>query len=97
MRPAASSPGSRQHHWGVIGIGRGQWMLVAAALTLGGSIRVGLEDNFYLPNGEMARSNGDLIAKARQMTQDAGRRPATVHEARALLGIEPGPQPATAA
>ena len=73
-----------KHHWGVIGIGRDQWMLVAAALTLGGSIRVGLEDNFYLPNGEMARSNGDLIAKARQMTEDAGRRPATVEEARAL-------------
>jgi 3-keto-5-aminohexanoate cleavage enzyme len=80
---------SRAHHWGVIGIGRAQWMLVAAALTLGGSIRVGLEDNFYLPDGEMARSNGDLIAKARQMTQDAVRRPATVEEARALLGIEP--------
>jgi uncharacterized protein (DUF849 family) len=74
-------------HWGVIGISREQWMLVAAALTLGGSIRVGLEDNFYLPNGEMARSNGDLIAKARQMTEDAGRRPATVDEARLLLGI----------
>ncbi len=76
-----------EHHWGVIGIGREQWMLVAAALTLGGSIRVGLEDNFYLPDGTMARSNGDLIAKARQMTEDAGRRPATVHEARAMLGI----------
>jgi 3-keto-5-aminohexanoate cleavage enzyme len=75
------------HHWGVIGIGRDQWMLVAAALTLGGSIRVGLEDNFYLPDGTMARSNGDLIAKARQMCQDAGRRPATVSEARKLLGI----------
>jgi uncharacterized protein (DUF849 family) len=75
-------------HWGVIGISRPQWMLVAAALTLGGSIRVGLEDNFYLPNGEMARSNGDLIAKARQMTEDAGRRPATVDEARQLLGIK---------
>jgi 3-keto-5-aminohexanoate cleavage enzyme len=74
-------------HWGVIGISREQWMLVAAALTLGGSIRVGLEDNFYLPNGEMARSNGDLIAKARQMCEDAGRRPATVDEARDLLGI----------
>jgi 3-keto-5-aminohexanoate cleavage enzyme len=74
-------------HWGVIGISREQWLLVAAALTLGGSIRVGLEDNFYLPNGEMARSNGDLIAKARQMTEDAGRRPATVAEARNLLGI----------
>ena len=74
-------------HWGVIGISRAQWMLVGAALVLGGSIRVGLEDNFYLPDGEMARSNGDLIAKARQMTVDAGRRPATVEEARALLGI----------
>ncbi|MFL5894516.1 MAG: 3-keto-5-aminohexanoate cleavage protein [Thermoleophilaceae bacterium] len=78
-------PGS---HWAVIGISREQWMLVAAALTLGGSIRVGLEDNFYLPNGDMARSNGDLIAKARQMTEDAGRRPATVEEARRLLGVE---------
>ncbi|HEY5319048.1 MAG TPA: 3-keto-5-aminohexanoate cleavage protein [Solirubrobacteraceae bacterium] len=75
------------HHWGVIGIGRDQWMLVAAALTLGGSIRVGLEDNFYLPGGEMARSNGELVAKARQLAQDAGRRPATVAEARTLLGL----------
>lgn len=74
-------------HWGVIGISRIQWTLVASALTLGGSIRVGLEDNFYLPDGEMARSNGDLIAKARQMTVDAGRRPATVDEARKLLGV----------
>ena len=75
------------HHWGVIGISRDQWMLVSAALTLGGSIRVGLEDNLYLPNGEMAKSNGDLIAKARQMTEDTGRRPATVAEARAALNI----------
>jgi 3-keto-5-aminohexanoate cleavage enzyme len=87
VRCAGSDSGPRHHHWGVIGIGRDQWMLVAAALTLGGSIRVGLEDNFYMPDGSMARSNGDLIAKARQMAQDAGRRPATVEEARALLGI----------
>jgi uncharacterized protein (DUF849 family) len=74
-------------HWGVIGISRVQWMLVAAALTLGGSVRVGLEDNFYLPDGTMARSNGDLIAKARQLTEDVGRRAATVAEARAILGV----------
>jgi 3-keto-5-aminohexanoate cleavage enzyme len=73
-------------HWGVIGISRAQWMLVAAALTLGGSVRVGLEDNFYLPDGTMARSNGDLIAKARQLTEDVGRRAATVAEAREILG-----------
>ena len=75
------------NNWGVIGISRKQWMLVAAALTLGGNIRVGLEDNLYLPDGEMARSNGDLIAKARQMTEDVGRRPATVAEAREQLGV----------
>jgi len=74
-------------HWGVIGISRDQWMLVSAALTLGGSIRVGLEDNLYLPDGRMARSNGELIAKARQMTEDVGRRPASVAEARAMLAI----------
>jgi 3-keto-5-aminohexanoate cleavage enzyme len=85
----AGGGGRVPNHWGVIGIGRDQWMLVAAALTLGGSIRVGLEDNFYLPDGAMARSNGELIAKARQMTEDLGRRPATVQEARALLGIVP--------
>jgi 3-keto-5-aminohexanoate cleavage enzyme len=75
------------HHWGVIGIGRVQWRMVAAALTLGGSIRVGLEDNFYLPDGAMARSNGELVAAARRMAESTGRRPATVQEARALLGL----------
>src|SRR5712691_6354674 len=75
------------NEWGVIGISREQWMLVATALTLGGNVRVGLEDNFYLPNGDMARSNGDLIAKARQTAEDVGRRPATVAEARQLLGL----------
>jgi 3-keto-5-aminohexanoate cleavage enzyme len=74
-------------HWGVIGISRAQWMLVNAALTLGGSVRVGLEDNFYLPDGSMARSNGDLIAKAREMVVNVGRRPATVEEARKLLAL----------
>ncbi|HEV7460253.1 MAG TPA: 3-keto-5-aminohexanoate cleavage protein [Solirubrobacteraceae bacterium] len=75
------------NEWGVIGVSRDQWMLVAAALTLGGNVRVGLEDNFYLPSGEMAGSNGDLIAKARQLTEDVGRRPASVAEAREMLGV----------
>jgi 3-keto-5-aminohexanoate cleavage enzyme len=82
----AEGSGARSH-WGVIGISREQWMLIAAALTLGGSIRAGVEDNLYLPDGTMARSNGDLIAQARKMTEDVGRRPATVAEARGLLGI----------
>jgi uncharacterized protein (DUF849 family) len=86
--PLAGSDGDpAKSHWGVIGISRDQWTLIATALTLGGSIRAGVEDNLYLPNGEMAQSNGDLIAQARRMTEDVGRRPATVAEARGLLGI----------
>ena len=82
-------------HWGVIGISRDQWKLLAASLVLGGNVRAGVEDNLYLPNGEMCKSNGELIAKARQMTEDIGRRPATVAEAREMLGI-PKREPAKA-
>ncbi|MFO0672716.1 MAG: 3-keto-5-aminohexanoate cleavage protein [Polyangiaceae bacterium] len=73
--------------WEVIGIGRTGWRMVGSALVLGGNIRVGLEDNLYLPNGEMARSNGDLVEVAARMTRDVGRRPATVDEAREILGL----------
>ena len=76
-----------EHQWQVIGISRDQWKLLGAALVLGGNVRAGVEDNLYLPNGEMAKSNGELIAKARQMAEDVGRRAATVAEARELLGV----------
>ncbi len=77
----------RGANWQVIGISRDQWRLLATSLTLGGNVRAGLEDNLYLPGGEMARSNGDLIGKARQMAEDIGRRAATIPEAREMLGL----------
>ncbi|MGD9737239.1 MAG: 3-keto-5-aminohexanoate cleavage protein [Solirubrobacterales bacterium] len=75
------------NQWQVIGISRDQWKLLAASLVLGGNVRAGVEDNLYLPSGEMARSNGELIAKARQMAEDVGRRPASIAEARGLLAV----------
>jgi 3-keto-5-aminohexanoate cleavage enzyme len=75
------------NNWQVIGISRDQWRLIGAALALGGNVRAGLEDNLYLPDGQMAGSNGELIAKARQMAEDVGRRAATVAEAREMLGV----------
>ena len=75
------------NQWQVIGISRDQWKLLATSLVLGGNVRAGVEDNLYLPNGEMCKSNGELIAKARQMAEDVGRRAATVAEARELLGV----------
>ncbi len=76
-------------HWEVIGIGRNQWQLVREALGLNGEIRVGLEDNLYLPTGEMAKSNGDLVAAAAAMVREMGKEPATVKEARGVLGLPP--------
>src|SRR5438128_7787756 len=72
-------------HWQVIGIGLKQWALVAAAITMGGNVRVGLEDNFYVEEGRMAKSNGELGEKAAAMARDLGRDVATVDEARRIL------------
>lgn len=81
--------------WEVIAISRKQWTLVAAAASLGGNVRVGLEDNFYLPNGEMAASNGDLIATATRLVELSGRTVAGPVEARKLLSL-PDPPDRTA-
>jgi uncharacterized protein (DUF849 family) len=75
-------PGSR---WKVIGISREQWPLAMAALSLGGDVRVGLEDNFYMPSGEMAKSNGELVAAAADMVKLSGRSVASLEEAKTLL------------
>ncbi len=71
--------------WKVIGISRDQWPLAMAALALGGDVRVGLEDNFYLPNGTMAKSNGELVAAAAELVKLSGRSVATVDEAKKIL------------
>ena len=75
--------------WEVIGIGRAQWKLVGAALALGGNVRVGLEDNFYLDASgtQMARGNGPLVEKAVRMARDIGREPMSPAEARVALSL----------
>jgi 3-keto-5-aminohexanoate cleavage enzyme len=71
--------------WKVIGISREQWPLAMAALALGGDVRVGLEDNFYLPDGSMASSNGDLVDAAAKLVALSGRSVATLEETKQLL------------
>ena len=72
-------------HWQVIGIGLRQWALVASAITMEGNVRVGLEDNFYVEEGRMANSNGELVEKAARLARDLGRPVATIDEARKIL------------
>jgi 3-keto-5-aminohexanoate cleavage enzyme len=77
-------PGSE---WEVIGISKSGWRMIGSALVLGGNIRAGLEDNLYLPSGEMAQSNGQLIEVAARMVRDVGRKVATVEQAREILSL----------
>lgn len=74
--------------WEVIGISHDQWRMVATAIALGGNVRVGLEDNFYVSSGVMAKSNGELVEKAARMIRDQGREVATVEECRERLGLK---------
>jgi 3-keto-5-aminohexanoate cleavage enzyme len=71
--------------WKVIGISREQWPLCMAALSLGGDVRVGLEDNFYLPDGAMASSNGALVDAVAGMVRLSGRSVASLEETRQIL------------
>jgi 3-keto-5-aminohexanoate cleavage enzyme len=75
-------------HWQVIGIGLNQWALAAAAITMGGNVRVGLEDNFYVEEGRMAKSNGELVEKAARLAHDLGRPVASIAEARTILCLK---------
>ena len=77
--------------WEVIAISRDQWGMVAAAAALGGNVRVGLEDNFYVPSGEMASSNGDLVGAAARLIELSGRSVASPSEARGLLSLKDPP------
>jgi uncharacterized protein (DUF849 family) len=78
--------------WKLVGISRDQWPLLAATLTLGGNVRVGLEDNFYFPDGAMAHGSSYLVERAARMCVDVGREIASVPEARELLGLSATPR-----
>lgn len=75
-------------HWQVIGIGRQEvWGLHKACAELGGDLRTGLEDTFYLPDGAKASGNGPLIEAMAKVARNAGREVATPDEARKILGL----------
>ena len=75
--------------WQVTAIGRTEiWPLHQKAAELGGMLRTGLEDSFYLPNGEKARNNGEMIEALVKCAEHAGRSVASPEEAREILGME---------
>jgi 3-keto-5-aminohexanoate cleavage enzyme len=74
--------------WSVAGIGKAEIPLSAAAIANGGHVRVGLEDNLYLPDGSHA-SNPLLVEKIVRIAREIGREIATPDEARSMLALDP--------
>lgn len=75
-------------HWQTIGIGREEvWAVHRRAAELGGDVRTGLEDTFYLPDGTKARDNGALVEALVKIVRETGREPATVAQTRAAYGL----------
>ncbi len=73
--------------WTGAGIGKDQITLVNWSLELGGNVRTGLEDNIRLDKDTLAPSNAALVTQAADLCGKYGRHPASVAEARALLGL----------
>lgn len=74
--------------WTVSGIGKAEITLAAAAIAMGGHVRVGLEDNLFLPDGSPA-SNVLLVEKIMRIAREIGREVATADEARSILKLDP--------
>lgn len=75
-------------HWQATVIGREDvWPVHRRAAELGGNLRTGLEDCFYLPGGDKASSNGDMIAALAKIAMETGRAVAAPAEARAMIGL----------
>ena len=75
--------------WTVTGVGRNAFPMAAAAIAMGGNVRVGFEDNLYLSKGVLAKSNGELVEKVVRIANELGRPIATSDEAREILGLKP--------
>lgn len=78
-------PGST---WTATGIGRYSDAMTVGAIVMGGHVRVGFEDNVYLKKGQLAASNGELVAKAAELARLLNRDIATPDEARRILSIQ---------
>jgi uncharacterized protein (DUF849 family) len=79
-----------QYHWSVLGAGRNQLPIAAMAASMGGNVRVGLEDSLWIGAGKLAESNAAQVVKARQIIEGLGLEIAAPDEAREILQLKGG-------
>ncbi|MBX4922332.1 MULTISPECIES: 3-keto-5-aminohexanoate cleavage protein [Rhizobium] len=74
--------------WSAFGVGRMSFPMAMQAYLLGGHVRVGLEDNSYISKGVLAKGNGELVERARDLIEKLGGKIASANQAREILGLK---------
>jgi uncharacterized protein (DUF849 family) len=91
MKRTADRLFGEHYRWSVLGAGRSQLNIAAmAAATMGGNVRVGLEDSLWIGPDELAKANADQLRRARQTVEGLGLEIATPDEAREMLALKGG-------
>jgi uncharacterized protein (DUF849 family) len=88
MRNTADKLFGRDYVWSVLAAGRHQFNLCTVGAVMGGSVRVGLEDNLYVAKGELAKSNADTVSKMCRILRELSLELATPDEARQILKLK---------
>lgn len=92
MKRTADRLFGNDFRWSVLGAGANQFRVAAQAATLGGNVRVGLEDSLWAGRGELATSNAVQVRKVRNIIENLGLEVATPKEAREILQLKGGDQ-----
>jgi len=78
------------YRWSVLAAGRAQMPIAAMGASMGGNVRVGLEDSLWIGAGKLAPSNADEVTQVRKIIEGLGLGVATVDEARQILELKGG-------
>jgi len=92
MKRTADKLFGNDYRWSVLGAGGAQMALATTAASMGGHVRVGLEDSLLIRRGKLAQSNAEQVAKIRRIVEDLGHEVAVPDEAREILGLKGGDQ-----
>jgi len=88
MRRTANRLFGEEYRWSVLGAGAAQFRIAAQSASMGGNVRVGLEDSLWAGKGKMAQSNAEQVRSIRQVIEGLGLEIATPADARRILALK---------
>jgi len=88
MKRTADRLFGTEYRWSVLGAGRDQMRIAAMSVTMGGNVRVGMEDSLWAGPGKPAESSAQQVRMARQIIEGLGLELATPDDAREMLQLK---------